>query len=451
MLVDPSSTDRSRRPPRTHRARSWGVPWAHVALLIGGALAGAASASPIVIDGTLEVATGYPQVHVQVYEGDRALTAEAARLSDLAGMPELAELDDLLGGGTESSFRAFLDTGASAHNFSQSTARRFGIAAVPGAVYHEIGLHGLTAVDVSRPFDLALADSTGTLEDAPRVFHGVQRGAVFQLSRAAAANPLVSLTLGEINVVGMPAIRHLIFEFDPAPVGGGSEQLKALGLDDVDLGGLEALLDMGQLGRGPAVRMIDRARLPATFDAVVDLQYVDFSRRRNPDDRPPLPDLAANPVVAGIEAAHDGKVSEGDWLLDTGAPASMISVAQAHALGLFDADGRPRVAPAFTLPMAGVGGQVREARGYRIDRLRVTARDGVVLEFRHVHVIVHDVSTTLDSGQRVTLDGIFGMNLLLPTVGGLQTGLPSRTAEAPFSRFWVDGPRGRLLLQRPRR
>ena len=86
--------------------------------------------------------------------------------------------------------------------------------------------------------------------------------------------------------------------------------------------------------------------------------------------------------------------------------------------------------------------------GFVIDRLRVPA-GAEVLEYRRVHVLVHDVGTTLDDGTEILLDGVFGMNLLLPTASGMGFGMPTGGEAAPVQGFWVDAGRGVLLLDLP--
>jgi hypothetical protein len=118
------------------------------------------------------------------------------------------------------------------------------------------------------------------------------------------------------------------------------------------------------------------------------------------------------------------------------------------ALGLMNADGTPARAADFTLPLGGVGGDghSKNTPGYIIDGLRIKARHDRTLEFRRVHVVVRDITTTLDDGRSVTLDGVFGMNLLLPSASGVSDGQPDRTSDGPFEHIWIDGPRNTLGL-----
>ena len=420
-----------------------------------------ALADEIVIERTLEAAPGYPRVHVQLLRHNEPITGRGAALGGLDALQGLGDmndldamLDDLLAPQDQrvDSFPAFLDTGASGYVVSKSTAERFGLERVAGSRYHEVGLDGEIVLDVSEPYDTALADSTGRLRDTPGAFRHGERDVRLMLKRQPPANPLIEMTMGAIDVVGMPAIRHFVVELDPAPMGaGGGGIADMLGeLQGADpLAGMNLLDHLDELGMGPAVTLHDRAHRPADVDLVIQMRYREYARRQNPRDRGPLPSLAAHPVLVDLTTRHDDAAFTGDWLLDTGAPVSIISTAHAAALGLYDDEGEPVGRPDFVMSLAGVGGDIRAIGGYRVDELRVPAAGGRELVYRGVHVLVTDISVTLDSGETVTLEGLFGTNLLLPTVAGLGVGLglPTQVAPGPFERVWIDGPRGRLLLR----
>ncbi len=409
-------------------------------------LAGVAVARPpatVVVEGTREVAAGYPRVHVQVAEGDRVLKGAAAD-ADLT-----RELTTLLGGALPAqpndSFMAFLDTGASANVLSRETVERFGIEMVEGARYHEFSLHGETPMGVTEPYRLALAGSNGKLADTPRGgFTVVDEGVAFEVNLRP-PNPTVQMTMGSIDVIGMPAIRRLVVEIDPSPMDAWAEGGLAggeMGLNDVD-----RLLDsLDSLGAGPAVTLHPPDTLPTQRDLVVPLEYRNFSRRQNPRDTGPRPTLSPNPMVRRVRTEHGDRHAETDWLLDTGAPASFISTDHARRLGVLDENGRPTQRVAFTLPIGGIEGQAASVSGYVIDRLILPAAGGRRVEFRDVHVLVHDVSAELDGGEVVTLDGVLGTNVMFTSVSGVAMGMPSGAAKAPFERVWIDGPRRAMVL-----
>ena len=368
------------------------------------------------------------------------------KLDGLTGLEHLSELNDLLKtDAPQRSFNALLDTGASGYVISQSTAKRFAIEAVPEAIYHEVGLHGPTPMGVSRPYTLLLAESNDPRLEIASKFRIAERGATFQLNPKP-ANPLITLAMGEINVIGMPAIGKLVVEIDPSAMMAGGGELRNDTLEGKSA--LDLLAQVGSMVNGPTIRLHDRRYRPRQFDLVIPLSYFHYERRNNPLDRGPLPSLRANPTIRGIATSHAGRSFTGDWLLDTAAPTCIISTAHAQALGLYDEHGNATRPSDFSLPLGGIGGEVKPTSGFRIERLRIKARRGRIIEYHGVHAIVHDVTTELDSGETVTLDGVFGTNLLLPTIGGLTTGIPTDIGPMPFQRIWIDGPRGQLLLKR---
>jgi hypothetical protein len=406
----------------------------------------------IVITGTLEAAMEYPRVEVQVRLKDRVLTGQSTGAGLLRSIKDLADLVRLLEGKAQDampdqSFSAILDTGASAHVLSRATAERFGVEAVPGAVYHETGLHGETPMGVSLPYSLSISGTDG--DGAPTGgFHLLQEDAALQLSHDAAANPLIEMVMGEVNIIGMPAIRKLLVEIVPSLTNAemsGLAMLAELDLSDLEKPGILEKLAAG--AGGPAVKLHGGAEKPGAHDLEVLLRYTDFSRRKNPHDKGPLPELAANPTVVGVRAELSGNSFVGTWLLDTGAPASLISTKQALALGVYGPDGKPRREEDFSLPLGGIGGSVKPVPGYRIDRLVIPAANGKTLEYQGLYVLVTDVSVVLDDGQVITLDGVLGTNLWFPTVSGLRTGLPTAMSPSPWEVMWIDGPGGRLLLK----
>jgi hypothetical protein len=59
---------------------------------------------------------------------------------------------------------------------------------------------------------------------------------------------------------------------------------------------------------------------------------------------------------------------------------------------------------------------------------------------------VHDVRVVGDDGVTRTLDGILGMNLLLPSASGVSALASARVHRPPFTQVVVDGPGARLGL-----
>ncbi len=402
----------------------------------------------VLITGTLEASLDYPRVQVQLRQGDAALTGENAGTVNMGAIQDINDLNKILDGKHKQeradNFNAFFDTGASASVISKATAQRFGIQAVEGAVYHEVGLHGQTAMNVSKPYTLLIRGITGLTEPNGE-YKMVAKQAVLQLSQAD-GNPLVEMVMGEVNVIGMPAIKQYVAQIST----GGVSTISNDELANLDLGDLQKPDVLARLERAdasPGVTLFPPDHNIGAVDIVLPLKYTNFSRRKNPDDKGPLPDLADNPVLVGVKTQQGAAIVTGDWLLDTGAPVNMISTKQAQALGLFNKEGKPTREPEYSLPMGGIGGKVDNVPGFKIQSLVIPAADNKTLEYLNPVVFVADISTTLDDGSQITLDGIAGTSLWYPTAGGISTGFPTDTAPSAFESIWIDGPGARLLLK----
>src|SRR6185436_19725287 len=207
-----------------------------------------------------------------------------------------------------------------------------------------------------------------------------------------------------VDVVGMPLIREHVIEIAP---------------QDDATSVLAVRLHASSAGLG--------------VDAWVGLSLVDFNRA-HPQNRGPRPSLATNPLVENVRTSVGADDAAGDWLLDTGAACTMVSTRTARALGLIDASGKPLRRADFTLPIGGIGGGHSSLPGFRLDRLSLTTEDGRTLVFPDPAVVVHDVSTVLADGTKFTLDGILGMNLLLPSGSGMTMLGPKEQLPAAFER-----------------
>jgi len=396
------------------------------------AVAGAADrVREVVVTGTLEAATGQPMVHLRVSERGRVLTARPGALQELLG-------DDAV----MRSLPAYLDTGASGYVISAETAARFGIARDEDSVYHEVGLHGEVAMGVSRAYTLEIAGVDGDPTHAAGEFRELRGKANLLLNQTKRPASL-ALVAGSVDVVGMSAMRELVVEIDPGPMVGGANRWARGGGGDP----LEQLERLAQLMKPPTVRLHAKGKGPKRGDVVISLEMIDFNRNRTPGNRGTRPTVASNPTIPAVTTSHQGKTFRGDWLLDTGAVVSIISVGQAQALGLVDAAGRPTRDPDFRLPLGGVGGGIERDPGFVIERLEVAARGRKRLVILDAHVVVRDVSIVLDDGRTVTLAGVFGLNFLLPSATGLASGMPTAVSGPPFKRIWIDGPRRRLVLE----
>jgi hypothetical protein len=400
----------------------------------------------IIIDGTLEASMDYARVEVRLRDGEKILTAESADILGIQNFRDINDLNDMLDGKQkkrprDDKYIAFLDTGASANVLSKATAARFGVEAVAGAVYHEVGLHGQTAMGVSKPYEYAIRGA-GAPNGEMRV---VERAGAFQISTAD-GNPLTEVVMGEINIIGMPAIKKFVVELHPGGGTGGLTAKELENLDVTDLDKPEMMAKLEAAEAGPTVTLHEAGFNIGATDVIVALVFKNFSPRKNPKDKPPLPDLSDNPTAI-VKTQNADKTYAGSWLLDTGAPANLISTKQAQALGLYNKEGKPVREPDFELPLGGIGGKVEPVPGFRIDHLIIPCADGRSLDYRNAYVLVNDIAVTLDSGETVTLDGVLGTGLWFPTVAGVASGFPTNAAPSAFSTIWIDGPGKRLMLK----
>jgi hypothetical protein len=223
-------------------------------------------------------------------------------------------------------------------------------------------------------------------------------------------------------------------------------------------------------------------------DRRVDLSYVSFDRftgltpagapgptlRNNPFIGPnPVIQLDPNPPADNtppISITFGNQSSTGSWLLDTGAGSSFISQDQAANLnvryvpGTYGTDdpeletfdpanpGAPgeRIPDQFVLSFVGVGGLTSRA-GFYLDSLLVRTMEGNPandddanhLRYQSAAVAVTDI-TLVDptTQQELTLDGIFGMNMLVGTA------LIDPTTFPPFLDF-ADGYFDWLVFDEP--
>jgi hypothetical protein len=105
-----------------------------------------------------------------------------------------------------------------------------------------------------------------------------------------------------------------------------------------------------------------------------------------------------NPTVPGVTlVGAAGMVSQQSFLFDTGSQLTILSTAEATALGLDLAH------PDSTLPVQGVGGVV-EVPGFTLPELDVPTSDGGLIRFTDAPVYVLDAAPGV-------VDGILGMNL----------------------------------------
>jgi hypothetical protein len=330
-----------------------------------------------------------------------------------------------------------------------------------------------------------------------------------------------------LEVAGMPVMKGRVMVVDPSGVKNLGQLFSVL--SDVLAGTTADLTDeqYAQLETsGVKTYLYDRSTAPA-FDANrtnnpgipaaqrhVALSYASFDRFTQVTVGPggaaqeglPAPTLEHNPFIGknpvalleglpagdapGITIARvlDGGLTlrtEGNWLLDTGAAASIISEGQAAALhvkydrenghgpgapsedpeaaapapNLIDSITGETVANQFTLTLGGIGGQTVLA-GFWLDSLLLPTKeatasgdDALNIYFTHVPVLVGDITVAdpLDATKTVTLDGIFGMNMLIESINfqmDSSGGLSDIGAPSPSFFQWItfDEPNAELGL-----
>lgn len=198
------------------------------------------------------------------------------------------------------------------------------------------------------------------------------------------------------DVVGMPLIEQSIMVMDPTTL--------AIDEDELSVSRMQTTL----LPKGSAVPETNLSFL---------LQMVDFVGG-TPAPGETLPSYASNPMFQQVAISHtadDGVTrTSGDntWLLDTGSTSSLISFAKAQEIGLIDSsyssmDGFMADFTGLTMQIAGVGSidSAVSVPLLELDSITIPAADGTLVTWQNVDVMVADVAG---------LDGVFGLNLLLP-------------------------------------
>lgn len=306
---------------------------------------------------------------------------------------------------------AFLDTGASGILLSQETANQMGIHIDPNARFFDIGVGGVEYFNVSEPLYVGIAGYETENPENSDVYRflGIAR---CEVKRSSAG------LLGEaIDVMGMPVMMGHIIVLNSGATN-SMEYFSADILSDND-------------------RTIPKA------DIKVSLKLMNFNYVENPNNVPPLPVLAYNPVIDNVNISFKGKHSKGVWLFDTGATISFISTYQASKLGITDEDGVPKIAPAFSVPISGVG-EMTMINGFEIDRLAVPSSFGPDIVFKNARIGVHNIKYyDKEKGKICTIDGVFGSNFLCASAK-MEGMLPSEVSETAFERIILDMRRGTI-------
>ncbi len=240
--------------------------------------------------------------------------------------------------------------------------------------YEELGVAGTSALQVLKPYDVTLIDSTG---QSFYHFDTVAMGSE-QLSFGSFA-----------AIAGMPLMQGHVIKMD-----------------------LRALADLGNTLGG------DLDDLLNAFDPFIDVEFADTMPAPTADtytvplvkmpieyvdDPPVLPDYAPIPMVEGLKLKVGNQTISSTMPVDTGAQTMVITRNTALSLG-FTADQLDPFNPdVTTLPIGGVGDGTVEAPIVLLDELVMPTDQGVDLVFRDIETVVVDIEG---------LDGVVGMNIL---------------------------------------
>ncbi len=269
----------------------------------------------------------------------------------------------------------------------------------------------------------------------------------------------MDLVLSNLDVVGMPALKGKVMVMDPKPVNKFDDTMRTYVYEP------KTGFDRGNAHNDPGIPKTNRH---------VKLTYVSFGRFTHTEPRGAEgPTLVANPFIGpdptnpaalaagapgAIVAMHNGKQSSASWLLDTGAAASIISTRQAAAVGVTYKPGTlgtdnpvlvgvPKEKQ-FTLTVGGIGGSKKSA-GFFLDSITIPTLEKNPLVYRGAPVLVLDITATdPTTKQRVTIDGVFGMNFLVASAKVSEGLLPDigNLTEGAFDWIVFDEPAGILGL-----
>ena len=375
------------------------------------------------------------------------------------------------GGVQTFNIQAFYDTGASGILLSTNTADFLGISRqqVNGspAVYSDVGVVGTDDFNISEPLYVGLARFTDfAAVDVPSQIASTYTQVIGPVRTqigpvGGVDNPL----LEDLDVFGVPAMAGKVIVFDPKPVNTFADTIRTYVYDP------GTPFNPADAGDNPGIPQTNRH---------VKLSYGSFDRFSTTSLGAAPPTLAANPFIGpnpvlaldpgapadntpAVTVTNGPKSSSGSWLLDTGAAASIMSKAQAAALGVtYDPATVGGDDPVllgvsadrqFQLTIGGIGGTSKVA-GFFVPELTIPTLEGDPITFLDAPVLVSDI-TVADpvTGQMLTLDGVFGMNFLVAsafvTEGGPLGIDISDLTEGAFDWVTFDQPNGVLGLQLP--
>jgi autotransporter-associated beta strand protein len=354
---------------------------------------------------------------------------------------------DLGLGITIDSIYAYLDTGASGILISPDYAEMLGVqlAKYPDStgstvVFHDVGVAGSDDFNVSEPLYVSLANDVFSLDDNYTPTYNQTIGPVRLQVGPLGGDPQDPFGLGDLNVVGIPAMQGKVVVMNP------------VGLEDNGLVLPTFVYNPGTPFK--AATADTDPGIPVT-NRHLRLSYGSFDRFTTiTPDNATGPTLCSNPFIGpdpvakldgvghdttpGVTIGFAGAHSTGSFLFDTGAAASIISTALAgnvhvrYAAGTEGTDnpqleqfdpahperpGTP-IANQFKMEIGGIGGTSVLA-GFYLDSMLLRTMEGDPgndadpnhLLFHGAPVLVGDITLQDPATQKtLTLDGVFGMN-----------------------------------------
>lgn len=384
------------------------------------------------------------------------------------------QVDQLFGSGSFN-IQAYYDTGASGVLLSNNTADALGIAHATyngtDVIYSDVGVAGSDNFYVSNGVSISLAkyhpdadvDNLSTYQSTyNQTFNNIRT----QIGPAGVEPDPV---IGDLDVFGMPLMTGKVVVMDPRPVNTLFDTMRTYVYNP------GTPYNASASSSNPGIPAVDRH---------VKLSYVSFDRftQTTPVGAAPPslrtnPFIGPNPFVTGdstpkVTVAFGSNTTQGSFLLDTGAAASIIAKHVASALGVtYQNNGDPEnpvllyngspIADQFTLTIGGIGGSKKVA-GFYLSSLLLKTEEGNAannndpnhLKFLDAPVLVSDISVANpnNSSDTYTLDGIFGMNFLVASArveGTDASGFPiiSEISRGNFDWVNFDEPAGKLGLK----
>jgi hypothetical protein len=308
----------------------------------------------------------------------------------------------------ESTFDAFIDTGASGIVISkiQAEGYYYGLEGGMGDIlslsldeatmsqgdWDEYGIGGTETGWISPLRHIRLANGVpGQQVYDAGTFQQFDLSGGLWVRKNIGAGEVILSSIDPVNIIGMPVIKDTIMVMDPTPLDQdlmlGPRMITHLLSDPTDPG------------------------IPAT-NATIAVTMVDFTAGAGSAGLA----AAENPIIPNITLRHDdGTPAElqQDWLFDTGSGSTFLSFTAAQDLGLIGpgftdlADYMANGSPERTTAVGGIGEGTLTVPILTIDEISVPTEEGMDLAFRDVDVLVLDIEG---------LDGVFGMNLLVPAM-----------------------------------